>query len=215
MEPMDTCLEKLQKAMKKSGITGGIPENVLGKITVGVVHGLAFLKQQYSVIHRDVKPSNILIDRKGQVKICDFGIAGNLVDSKVKTRDQGCPAYMSPERIDPPDQDNPSYDIRADVWSLGVTLYELAYCKYPYNNTAVQFMLMTEIINSPAPQLKPEDGFSEEFIDFVRICLTKDVEHRPKYDRLLCHPFIKRYESVDSSAVADWYTYYFLEDNDK
>ena len=208
---MDTCLDKLQKLMKKREIVGGIPERVLGKITVGVVNGLAFLKDNYSVIHRDVKPSNILIDGKGQVKICDFGIAGNLVDSKVKTRDQGCPAYMSPERIDPPDQDNPSYDIRADVWSLGITLHELAYCKYPYNNTTVQFMLMTEIINSPAPQLKVEDGFSDKFIDFVRICLIKNVDERPKYDRLLQHPFIKHYQLVDSKEVAKWYTLNFLE----
>ncbi|KAL5247417.1 hypothetical protein ACHWQZ_G019330 [Mnemiopsis leidyi] len=211
MEPMDTCLDKLQKKMREKKIVGGVPENVLGKITVGVVRGLDYLKRQYSVIHRDVKPSNILIDRHGQVKICDFGIAGNLVDSRVWTRDQGCPAYMSPERIDPPDQDSPSYDIRADVWSLGISLIELANCKYPYNNTAVQFSLMTEIINSPSPTLDPTLGFSDDFVDFVGICLIKDVSLRPKYERLLQHPFIKKYEAVDKSVIADWYTSNFLD----
>lgn len=211
MEPMDTCLDKLQKKMREMKMRGGVPEKVLGKITVGVVHGLDYLKRNYSVIHRDVKPSNILIDRKGQVKICDFGIAGNLVDSRVWTRDQGCPAYMSPERIDPPDQDSPSYDIRADVWSLGISLIELANLRYPYNNTAVQFSLMTEIINSPPPTLDPDMGFSDDFVDFVGICLIKDVNLRPKYERLLQHPFIKKNEAEEDAVIAEWYTSNFLD----
>ena len=66
-----------------------------------------------------MKPSNILLDEKGSIKLCDFGISGRLVDSKAKTRSAGCAAYMAPERIDPPDPSKPDYDIRADVWSLG------------------------------------------------------------------------------------------------
>lgn len=70
----------------------------------------------------DVKPSNMLIDWTGTIKLCDFGISGRLVDSKAKTRSAGCAAYMAPERIDPPDPAFPRYDIRADVWSLGISL---------------------------------------------------------------------------------------------
>ena len=62
---------------------------------VQVVKALHYLQTELKVIHRDVKPSNILINRNGDVKICDFGISGNLVDSVAKTMDAGCKPYMA------------------------------------------------------------------------------------------------------------------------
>lgn len=70
----------------------------------------------------DVKPSNILIDTDGAIKLCDFGISGVLIESMAKSRNAGCAAYMSPERIEPSDPARPDYDIRADIWSVGITL---------------------------------------------------------------------------------------------
>lgn len=69
-----------------------------------------------------MKPSNILIDAFGNIKLCDFGISGILIESMAKSRNAGCAAYMSPERIEPSDPSRPDYDIRADIWSLGITL---------------------------------------------------------------------------------------------
>jgi len=70
----------------------------------------------------DVKPSNVLIDEQGNIKLCDFGISGVLIDSLAKSRNAGCAAYMSPERINPTTFGKPNYDIRADIWSLGISL---------------------------------------------------------------------------------------------
>lgn len=56
---------------------------------------------QLNIIHRDVKPSNILINSAGCIKMCDFGISGELVNSIAATREVGCKPYMAPERIDP------------------------------------------------------------------------------------------------------------------
>ncbi|KAH0507685.1 Dual specificity mitogen-activated protein kinase kinase 7 [Microtus ochrogaster] len=193
MELMGTCAEKLKKRMQ-----GPIPERILGKMTV------AILKEKHGVIHRDVKPSNILLDERGQIKLCDFGISGRLVDSKAKTRSAGCAAYMAPERIDPPDPTKPDYDIRADVWSLGISLVELATGQFPYKNCKTDFEVLTKVLQEEPPLLPGHMGFSGDFQSFVKDCLTKDHRKRPKYNKLLEHSFIKHYETLEVD-VASWF----------
>lgn len=100
-----------------------IPEAVLGRIAFSVVKALHFLHRQ-QIIHRDVKPSNILINRSGSVKICDFGISGYLVNSVAVTYEAGCKPYMAPERLVPKQN---GYDIRSDVWSLGLYFLRFLY----------------------------------------------------------------------------------------
>lgn len=186
MELMAMCFDKLLKLSKRP-----VPEKILGKVTVATVKALSYLKEKHGVIHRDVKPSNILIDERGNIKLCDFGISGRLVDSKANTRSAGCAAYMAPERIDPK---KPKYDIRADVWSLGITLVELATARSPYEGCNTDFEVLTKVLDSDPPCLPRDKGFSSDFHDFVRKCLTKNHQERPKYPELLEQPFIKTYE---------------------
>lgn len=94
MELMDTSLDKFYKFIDEK-LQKHIPEPVLGKITVATVKALNYLKEELQIIHRDVKPSNILLDKEGNIKLCDFGISGQLVDSIAKTRDAGCRPYMA------------------------------------------------------------------------------------------------------------------------
>ncbi|KAM9070558.1 dual specificity mitogen-activated protein kinase kinase 5 isoform 6-T6 [Sarcophilus harrisii] len=94
-----------------------IPEHVLGRIAVAVVKGLTYL-WSLKILHRDVKPSNMLVNTRGQVKLCDFGVSTQLVNSIAKTY-VGTNAYMAPERIS-----GEQYGIHSDVWSLGISFME-------------------------------------------------------------------------------------------
>jgi len=77
---------------------GKIPELYTRKITTAVLRGLAYLREKHQIIHRDIKPSNILVNSSGEIKICDFGVSGQLIDSMANTF-VGTRSYMSPERL--------------------------------------------------------------------------------------------------------------------
>lgn len=192
MEVMDTSLDKFYP--KVYSLNETIPENVLGKIAFAVVSALHYLQSVLHVIHRDVKPSNILINRKGEVKMCDFGISGYLVDSVAKTIDAGCKPYMAPERINP-EKNFEGYDIRSDVWSLGITLIELASGTFPYATWKTPFEQLKQVVKDDPPRLKPGQ-FSPEFEDFIVQCLQKDCSNRPNYVQLQQHPFIVRHAEM-------------------
>jgi len=200
MELMHSSLDKFYKFVYGK-LHESIPEKVIGKITLATVNALNYLKEKLKIIHRDVKPSNILVDRKGAIKLCDFGISGQLVDSIAKTRDAGCRPYMAPERINP-QQAKGGYDVRSDVWSLGITLFELATGRFPYPKWNSVFDQLQQVVDSDPPRLEAAvegrtDGpFTLDFVNFVNICLIKDEQQRPKYRSLLTQPFIKTSESA-------------------
>jgi len=193
MEVMDTSVDKFYARVFKNG--RNIPEHVLGKIAFSVVTALHYLHKKLKVIHRDVKPSNILVNTKGEVKMCDFGISGYLVDSVAKTIDAGCKPYMAPERIDP--TGNPAnYDVRSDVWSFGISMMEISEGKFPYKLWATPFEQLRQVVMDPAPTLT-HGQFSDDFNQFISICLNKKVEDRASYSQLLEHPFLDSNKEVE------------------
>ncbi|XP_037946675.1 dual specificity mitogen-activated protein kinase kinase 4 [Teleopsis dalmanni] len=202
MELMDTSLDKFYKYIYERK-QQRIPESILAKITVATVHALNYLKEKLKIIHRDVKPSNILLHKRGDIKLCDFGISGQLVDSIAKTKDAGCRPYMAPERIDP--ERAKGYDVRSDVWSLGITLMEVATGTFPYRKWDSVFEQLCQVVQGDPPRLQPSYNgmeFSIEFVDFVNTCLIKNESERPKYSRLLQMPFIIRGEHSHTDVAA-------------
>ncbi|KAK6759985.1 hypothetical protein RB195_021500 [Necator americanus] len=194
MEVMASCLHTLLRSANRMGIR--IAEGYIGKMSVSIIQALDYLKDHLNVIHRDVKPSNILLDWNGAVKLCDFGISGQLIESRAHTVQAGCPPYMAPERFDP--RYNADYDIRSDVWSVGISLVELATGKYPYSHIDSEFAILAAIVRDPSPTLPMNMDFTPEFHNFISQCLQKDFQLRPKYKALLSHPFILNSESDQS-----------------
>ena len=132
------CMEFMDGGSIDKLYGDGIPEGVLRKIALSTVMGLKSLKDDHNIIHRDVKPTNILVNSRGQVKICDFGVSGNLVASIAKTN-IGCQSYMAPERIASggvaqagANPGGGTYSVQSDIWSLGLSIIECAMGQYPY-----------------------------------------------------------------------------------
>ncbi|XP_017339427.1 dual specificity mitogen-activated protein kinase kinase 6 isoform X1 [Ictalurus punctatus] len=198
MELMDTSLDKFYKQVHEKGMT--IPEDILGKTAVSIVKALEHLHSKLSVIHRDVKPSNVLINMQGQVKMCDFGISGYLVDSVAKTMDAGCKPYMAPERINP-ETNQKGYNVKSDIWSLGITMIELAILRFPYDSWGTPFQQLKQVVEEPSPQL-PADRFSPEFVDFTTQCLKKNSKERPNYTELMQHPFFTYHDSKETDVAS-------------
>ncbi|XP_061414331.1 dual specificity mitogen-activated protein kinase kinase 5 isoform X2 [Lethenteron reissneri] len=161
-------------------VYGMVPEHVLGRIAVAVVKGLTYL-WSLKILHRDVKPSNILVNTRGQVKLCDFGVSTQLVNSIAKTY-VGTNAYMAPERIA-----GEQYGIHSDVWSLGISFMENPptlpagqFCA-PFEHFITQCMrkLPTE---RPAPEDLMVHQFIKQFDDgnteVVSMWVCRSLEER-------------------------------------
>ena len=129
------------------------------------------------VVHRDIKPSNILITKENDIKIMDFGIA-KIMDSQkslTKTGTQmGTVFYMSPEQVN-----GQKIDHRSDIYSLGVTLFQMITGQCPYNNDTTEFQIYSHIINDPLPDLKSfYPGASEHLAQLIAKATQKNVEDR-------------------------------------
>ncbi|KAF3926970.1 PAK-2p27 [Dactylellina cionopaga] len=202
------CIEWMDGGSMDKLYGDGVPESVLKKVTWATVMGLKYLKEEHNIIHRDVKPTNILVNTKGDVKLCDFGVSGNLVASIAKTN-IGCQSYMAPERIatggmaQAGNKDG-TYSVQSDIWSLGLSILECAMGRYPYppetyNNI---FSQLSAIVDGPPPDL-PEEGFSPQARDFVRRTLHKTPKMRPTYAALLQHPWLGEMQTNQTIAEED------------
>ena len=174
------CIEYMDGGSIDKLYAGGIPENVLRKITYSTIMGLKSLKDEHKIIHRDVKPTNILVNTRGQVKICDFGVSGNLVASIAKTN-IGCQSYMAPERISgggmaPTGNQDGTYSVQSDVWSLGLSIIECAMGKYPYppevsSTIFSQLSVRSPILSLISPTNRPRPSSKAN----RQVCLKKAI----------------------------------------
>jgi uncharacterized protein (TIGR02145 family) len=133
---------------------GKLSEKEINAILPQMLEALAYVHDQ-QLVHRDVKPSNFMIDKSGKVKLMDFGIAKQTDAASAEYTQtgtgiqMGTPMYMSPEQI----TETKSVTSQSDLYSLGVILWQMSSGKKPYDTNALStFQLQTKIVNEALPE---------------------------------------------------------------
>ena len=142
--------------------------------------------------HRDLKPPNILVKYKDDdknkfiIKLCDYGEAKRLTMTKkvFGTKGVGTDYFMAPEILD----DQP-YDLKCDLWSLGIIIYKLYFKKYPYEGMSTNALL--RLINSTGQKILDKSD-NKDFDDLIRKLLIKDPKERISWEDYFNHPFFNQ-----------------------
>jgi serine/threonine-protein kinase len=150
--------------------TGLLPPQVSIPIFEQILNGLSFAHAK-GIIHRDLKPSNILIDSANNAKIMDFGVAKIIGDrSMTKTGTKmGTIYYMSPEQV----LGQKDIDGRADIYSLGITLFEMLTGRLPFKTEGSDFVIMQQIVQNEMPSVKEYYPYVLDKIDAAILKATR------------------------------------------
>ena len=162
---------ELRDIMNDGGL---LPVDQVLDIVAQVAQGLAYA-HEHGIVHRDVKPSNIMVVRDGHAKITDFGIA-RMASSAVRTQTGmvlGSPKYMSPEQVM-----GKEIDQRSDIFSLGVMLYEMLTGQAPFNGENVNAIMYQTLNAIPAPPNTLNPAVPEMANFIVAKALAKKLEDR-------------------------------------
>ena len=136
-------------------------------------------------MHRDIKPHNIMFDKSGEIKLIDFGIS-KITEKGHETRTIGSPIYMAPEVWDK------DYGKECDVWSLGVTIYQLLTGDLPVN--ATRKALLKHKIKNGEFEFPAKSNLTKDCKDLIKKMLKVDPDYRITVQEALDHPWIKKSE---------------------
>ena len=173
-------------------------EKVIKTLSVQLLLGLKTLHQN-GIIHCNLKPSNIIIDEFGNVKICDFKKALNVNEMTMndirKNKTAMTPCYTAPELF----SENGIYSFKTDLWALGCIMYEMALGQVPFFEERVNKLIM-KIINEEVNFNKKQfSQYSMEFMEVLKKLLEKDPEQRPSWGEIENYPFWGLNENSNNS----------------
>ncbi|GAA2723059.1 serine/threonine-protein kinase [Actinocorallia aurantiaca] len=176
--------EDLQRLLART--PGGLPPEQVREFGAQIASALAAAHEQ-GVVHRDVKPANVILLPDGDLKICDFGIARIAAHSGSLTQGMiGTPSYMAPEQLR-----GEAIDGRTDLYSFGCLLYALASGRPPFTVDTLPALMYHHMSVAPQPLTELRPGFPAGLADLVMRCLAKDPRDRPGSARELSDALLR------------------------
>ena len=167
------------------------------KIAAQVLDALEYIHAQ-GVVHRDLKPENIMVDEKDQIKLIDFGIAGDSAARRLTyaniTATLGTPNYISPEQVK-----GKRGDGRADIYAMGIILYEMLSAKLPFTGPNPMVVMNERVLNHPIPPTVADPTITPQLQEVIYRALERDPRNR--YPR--ASEFKKDLEHLEQVGVAD------------
>ncbi len=170
-----------------------VPEDRLWEIAVQCLDALRHIHAR-KIIHRDLKPANILLQGAGRrvVKLCDFGVSS--LAATMASTVIGTPYYLAPELCE-----GVKYDAKADLWSLGVCLYELCCLRRPFQGEALPMLVMQIMAGAPEPI--PAAHYSSDVREMCGALLVHDAWTRPAADTVLAWPVVRSRRDAFEAAL--------------
>ncbi|MHC4598921.1 MAG: serine/threonine-protein kinase, partial [Planctomycetota bacterium] len=150
---------------------GAFPEGVALEFARQTARALE-AAHQHKLIHRDIKPDNLILTREGVVKVADFGLAKHTGAASHLTRAgilMGTPAYISPEQVQ-----GAGADHRSDLYALGITLYEMAAGEKPFRAESVMSLLMKHVMDPLPDARKANPTLSKGYLEAIRRLTVKN-----------------------------------------
>lgn len=176
---------------------GKLPQDRAVKITLGILRALEYI-HGHGVVHRDLKPENIMVDDQDNIKLIDFGIASLEGAKRLTftgyTQALGTPEYMAPEQVK-----GKRGDVRSDLYSLGIILYEMVVGKTPFTGQSPLAVMNDRLINHPPPPMVAEPSITPQLQEVI----YRAIEREPQNRYPTARAFAWDLENLDQVGIAD------------